>query len=106
MSEILIKVLEVIATILGVAGIGGILGLLLKKFITKERVLKLKSNVEAFGQGIGQTITISLAKWKYTKGIWNKVIEPYVIVFLKVFIKGFLDGIIKGLLSDKPSYKE
>ncbi len=40
---------------------------------------KIKAKVGAIGYGIGITCTIGLAKWKWSAGLWNKIIEAYFI---------------------------
>ena len=92
--------------IVGVAGIGGLLGIVLKKYVTEKAIKNIKAKVEGFGFWVGKVSTVNLSGWKITKGIWNSVIEPYVILILDAIFNGFLAGIIKGLESDKESLKK
>ena len=57
--------------------------------------------VETFAFGCFRTMTLGLSKWKMTKGLWNKTIEPYFIDLLENVVGGFIKGAVKGLRSDK-----
>ena len=50
--------------------------------------------------GLGVACTLGLSKWKWTKGIWNKTIEPFVIDLLDNALSAVRDGIVNGLHSD------
>lgn len=84
-----------IATIAGV-GSGGILMVILKK-IPNEKICKV---VETFFFGLGKTATLGLSKWSWSKGVWNKTIEPYVVDLIDNVFGSIVRGIIKGLKSD------
>lgn len=73
-----------------------ILGWLFKKIPTK--LIKRK-----FGQCmfcLGVAITLGLAKWKWTKGLWNKTIEPFVVHFIEDIVLYGISEFIRGLKSD------
>ncbi len=89
------------ATLLGV-----LLNLILKKFVTDENIAKWSSAVEKVFFGIGRICTVGASHWKVTKGVWNSVIEPYVIIVLRAIVMNMLSGFIRGLLTDKPSMKK
>jgi len=104
------------------AGIGLaalIVGFILKKIdntVVKGWVVKpfhlLAVIVGKSAEGIGVVITVFFgAKFKWTKGLWNKLIEPFVIDLLDNVVNGIIDGVeeivdaardglIKGLKSD------
>ena len=48
----------------------------------------------------GVTMTLGLSKFRFTKGIWNKTIEPYFIDLINNTIGAAVNGLIKGLKSD------
>ena len=48
----------------------------------------------------GSVITLGLGKWKWTKKIWNKTVEPYFIDLVDNVVGGALRGLVKGLRSD------
>ena len=84
-----------ITAIAGV-GSGGLLMLILKK-IPNEKICKV---VESFFYGLGKTATLGLSKWEWSKGVWNKTIEPYVVDLIDNIVGSMVRGIIKGLKSD------
>ena len=49
----------------------------------------------------GSVITLGLVKWKWTKKIWNKTVEPYFIDLLSNTVEAGIEGFIEGLRSDK-----
>lgn len=97
------KHLGLIITLFGFAGVGGLLNWILKRFITEKFLDKIGEGIEKVGFGLGVLATVGLSKFKYTKGIWNKVIEPYVVILLKLVAKKLIGGLVKGLESDNPS---
>ena len=61
---------------------------------------KIKSVVFNVFYRVGVVATLGLSKCKFTKSIWNKTIEPYVVDLISNTFGAALDGIIKGLRSD------
>ena len=61
---------------------------------------KIKSLVFNTFFKLGVVATLGLAKWKITKSLWNKTIEPYAVDLIDNVVKSGLDGFIKGLRSD------
>ncbi len=61
---------------------------------------RIKAKVGYWMYGAGVTVTLGLAKWKYTKSIWNKVVEPYVIDLIDNVIVTGLSKFIEGMRSD------
>jgi hypothetical protein len=61
---------------------------------------KIKSLVFNTFYKLGVVATLGLSKWKITKSLWNKTIEPYAVDLIDNVVKGGLDGFIKGLRSD------
>ncbi len=45
-------------------------------------------------------MTLGLSSWSATKGIWNKVIEPWFIDVVDNTVGACIRGFIKGLRSD------
>ena len=60
----------------------------------------IKAKVGKFMYGLGVTVTLGLAKWKYTKSIWNKVVEPYFIDLVDNVLVTGLGKFIEGMRSD------
>ena len=61
----------------------------------------LYSWVETGAYWAGSVITLGLGKWKLTKGLWNKTVEPYFIDLVDNTAGAAVKGFIKGLRSDK-----
>ena len=76
---------------------GGILLYVLKKIPNEE----ICAWVEGICFRVGRFCTLGLTKWKFTKGAWNKTIEPWFVDLVDNFVGGALRGFIKGLRSDK-----
>jgi hypothetical protein len=57
--------------------------------------------VEGTCRVLGKCMTLGLSKWKFTKGFWNKTIEPWFIDLVDNFVGGAVRGFVKGLRSDK-----
>lgn len=124
MLNAILGILKTVSTFLmtpgGIAsGIGVIvMGYVLKKIDNKYVKGVVKKPFTALAVifyklflGLGITITVGLTRWKWTKNIWNKTIEPYVIDLLDNIFNGIIDGIeevidsirdglFKGLRSD------
>ena len=56
--------------------------------------------VESFFYGLGKAMTLGLSKWKMTKGVWNKTIEPWFVDLIDNIVGGALRGFIQGLRVD------
>ena len=80
------------------AGVAGIAATWLLKRMPNKAI---KAKVGYWMYGAGVAGTLGLAKWKYTKSIWNKVVEPWIIDLLDNVIVTGLKKFISGLRSDK-----
>ena len=58
------------------------------------------SVVETTFESLGKVMTLGLAKWKMTKSVWNKTIEPWFIDLVDNIFGSMIRGFIKGLRSD------
>ncbi len=101
-----------IATLIGALKVGGallltpqgigaglavlVLGYILKK-IDNEWVYK---PIYGVCYTAGVVCTVGLSKWKWTRGIWNKTIEPFVIDLLDNALSAVKNGLLDGLHSD------
>ena len=56
--------------------------------------------VETGAYWLGSVLTLGLAKWKFTKKIWNSTVEPYFVDLVQNTIGAAVDGFISGLRSD------
>ena len=58
------------------------------------------SVVETTFESLGKVMTLGQAKWKMTKSVWNKTIEPWFIDLVDNIFGSMIRGFIKGLRSD------
>ena len=77
-------------------GATGIVLWVLKK-IPNETICNI---VETTFYGLGRTCTLGLAKWTWSKGVWNKTVEPYIVDAIDNIFGSMVRGMIKGLKSD------
>lgn len=78
-------------------GSAGIVLWVLKK-VPNEHICSV---VETAFKSLGRTMTLGLSKWKVSKGVWNKTIEPWLIDLIDNLVGGAVRGLIAGLRSDK-----
>jgi uncharacterized membrane protein YfcA len=60
----------------------------------------LKAKFGGFMYGLGVACTLGLAKWKITKSVWNKTIEPYIIDAVDNIVVTGVSRFVEGLRSD------
>jgi hypothetical protein len=58
------------------------------------------SKVESGCYMLGASMTLGLSKWKWTKDMWNKTVEPYFVDLIDNTVGAAVQGFIKGLKSD------
>ena len=56
--------------------------------------------IETAFESLGKVMTLGLSKWKMTKGVWNKTIEPWFIDLVDNVFGSIIRGFVKGLRSD------
>lgn len=108
MPAIVISILKaIVGFIITPQGIGVGIGVLVLGYVLKRldnTIVKgwvktpfhwLAFVVHKFFLGIGIAITGGLSRWKWTKGTWNKYIEPYLIDLIDNIINGIVDGIVE-----------
>ena len=83
----------------GVAGVGAAWAL---KKIPND---KLRAKLGYFAYGAGVACTLGLAKFKWTKSIWNKYIEPWVIDAIDNILAHGINEFVRGLRSDNAKKK-
>ena len=77
-------------------GSGGAVMWILKKIPNKDICYFVETSFEK----LGVLMTAGLTKWKFTRKIWNKTIEPYFIDLVDNIFGSAIRGLIKGLRSD------
>ena len=61
----------------------------------------IKAKFGSWMYSLGVVCTLGMAKWKWTKKVWNKTIEPWLIDLIDNIAGGAVRGFISGLRSDK-----
>lgn len=61
---------------------------------------KIQSWVSKIMFNAGVVCSGGMGKWKFTKGIWNKTIEPYFIDLIDNVAVTGISSFVKGLRSD------
>jgi len=85
-----------VAVYAGVGVAGVVTAFVLKKIPNKT----IKAKFGAFMYGLGITCTLGLGKWKWTKKVWNKTIEPYCIDAIDNILVTGIAKFVEGLRSD------
>ena len=80
--------------------VGGIAGLGAAWVLKRIPNRKIKAKTGLIGYTAGVTMTLGLAKWKWSKSVWNKFIEPYFIDLLDNCVSHTLQEFLRGLRSD------
>ena len=78
-------------------GVAGTITLWALKKIPNE---ELYAWVKTCSYATGVALTLGLSKWKWTKSIWNKTIEPYFVDLIDNTIGAAVKGFVDGLRSD------
>ena len=60
--------------------------------------IKAKFGLLMYGAGV--VCTLGLAKFKWTKKVWNKTIEPYVVDAIDNIVSNGIQEFVRGLRSD------
>ena len=61
---------------------------------------KIYDTVRTVCYTAGTVMTLGLAKWSWSKKIWNQTVEPYFIDLLENTVGAAINGFIDGLKSD------
>jgi len=80
--------------------IGGASAVMVAWILKKIPNDTLKAKFGALMYGLGVTCTLGLAKWKWTKGLWNKTIEPWVVDAIDNIVVEGVMRFVEGLRSD------
>ena len=80
--------------------IGGIAGLGVAWALKRIPNSKIKAKTGLLGYSAGVAMTLGLTKWKWSKGLWNKTIEPWFIDLFENCISHTLQEFLRALRSD------
>jgi uncharacterized membrane protein YfcA len=79
------------------AGIAGVIAAWVLKRIPND---VLKAKFGRFMYGAGVACTLGLAKFRWTKGIWQKYLEPWVVDAIDNIVVNGIAKFVEGLRSD------
>ena len=79
---------------MGVAGV--VTAFVLKKIPNKT----IKAKFGSWMYNLGVLCTLGLGKWKWTKAVWNKSIEPYFVDAIDNILVTGIAKFVEGLRSD------
>ena len=60
----------------------------------------IKAKFGSWMYNLGVLCTLGLGKWKWTKSIWNKTLEPYCIDAIDNIVVTGISKFVEGLRSD------
>ena len=60
----------------------------------------IKAKFGSWMYNLGVVCTLGLGKWKWTKSVWNKTIEPYFIDAIDNILVTGISKFVDGLRSD------
>ena len=63
----------------------------------------IKAKFGGYMYKLGICATLGMAKWKWTKKVWNKTVEPYIIDAIDNILITGLAKFIEGMRSDNES---
>jgi uncharacterized membrane protein YfcA len=81
-------------------GSAGLAGLVVAYILKKIPNNTIKAKFGVFMYGLGVTCTLGLSKFKYTKKLWNKTIEPWVIDAIDNIAVTGIQKFVEGMKSD------
>ena len=79
---------------MGVAGV--VTAFVLKKIPNKT----IKAKFGSWMYNLGVLCTLGMGKWKWTKNVWNKTIEPYFVDAIDNILVTGIAKFVEGLRSD------
>ena len=79
---------------MGVAGMAT--AFILKKIPNKT----IKAKFGSWMYNLGVVCTLGMGKWKWTKKVWNKTIEPYFVDAIDNILVTGISKFVDGLRSD------
>jgi hypothetical protein len=85
-----------VAVYAGMGLAGAVTAFALKKIPNKT----IKAKFGSWMYSLGVICTLGLGKWKWTKKVWNKTIEPYCIDAIDNILVTGISKFVEGLRSD------
>ena len=85
-----------VATYAGMGVAGAAVAFALKKIPNKT----IKAKFGSWMYSLGVICTLGMGKWKWTKKVWNKTIEPYFVDAIDNILVTGIAKFVEGLRSD------
>ena len=96
--------MEWLAAKLGVEAVqyaaGGAVAVVVAYALKKIPNATIKAKLGVVMYSAGVACTLGLAKFKWTKKVWNKTIEPYVVDEIDNIVSHGIQEFVRGLRSD------
>jgi len=96
--------MEWLAAKLGVEAVqyaaGGAVAVVVAYALKKIPNATIKAKLGVVMYSAGVACTLGLAKFKWTKKVWNKTIEPYVVDAIDNIVSHGIQEFVRGLRSD------
>ena len=96
--------MEWLAAKLGVEAVqyaaGGAVAVVVAYALKKIPNATIKAKLGVVMYGAGVACTLGLAKFKWTKKVWNKTVEPYVVDAIDNIVSHGIQEFVRGLRSD------
>ena len=78
----------------------GIAGIATTFILKKIPNATIKAKFGSWMYNLGVLCTLGMAKWKWTKKVWNKTIEPYFVDAIDNILVTGISKFVEGLRSD------
>ena len=96
--------MEWLAAKLGVEAVqyaaGGAVAVVVAYALKKIPNATIKAKLGVVMYSAGVACTLGLAKFKWTKKVWNKTVEPYVVDAIDNIVSHGIQEFVRGLRSD------
>jgi len=96
--------MEWLAAKLGVEAVqyaaGGAVAVVVAFVLKKIPNATIKAKLGVVMYSAGVACTLGLAKFKWTKKVWNKTIEPYIVDAIDNIVSHGIQEFVRGLRSD------
>tara|TARA_R110001599_G_scaffold342409_1_gene564130 strand:- start:23252 stop:23554 length:303 start_codon:yes stop_codon:yes gene_type:complete len=81
-------------------GVAGVATTFILKKIPNNTI---KAKFGSWMYSLGVVCTLGMGKWKWTKNVWNKTIEPYFVDAIDNILVTGISKFVEGLRSDNAS---
>ena len=78
----------------------GVAGVATAFVLKKIPIATIKAKFGSWMYNLGVLCTLGMGKWKWTKNVWNKTIEPYFVDAIDNILVTGIAKFVDGLRSD------